>query len=154
MQVLELAGRALEDQVSEGGHAQVGAALQGAQGPTQPGCATYQGIPQTPKSWPALALTSSSQYFRITSRALSVISGASSTTLVKTLPGEEKGRGHCRRVAAELGAPCLCTPKEPWAVKTFSSPPKSPLRHQGPMQLGEVLVALHGGKEVNWRQSG
>lgn len=49
VQVLELAGRALEDQVSEGGHAQVGSALQGAQGPTSVGC-TYQSIPQTPKS--------------------------------------------------------------------------------------------------------
>lgn len=37
-------------------------------------------------------LTSSSQYLRITSRALSVISGASSTTLVKILP-ERGGQG-------------------------------------------------------------
>lgn len=36
-------------------------------------------------------LTSSSQYFRITSKALSVISGASKTTLVKTLAKKDTG---------------------------------------------------------------
>lgn len=41
-------------------------------------------------------LTSSSQYLRITSRALSVISGASSTTLVKILP-EGEGRVQLQR---------------------------------------------------------
>lgn len=35
-------------------------------------------------------LTSSSQYFRITSKALSVISGASKTTLVKILPKKDQ----------------------------------------------------------------
>lgn len=142
MQVLELAGRALEDQVSESGHAQVGATLwqegPGAQStcrvplgclpaplisgtgqkglvPHRPHChRAYAVCPQTPQGrvlTPATGcskqgshrhgdarhgtqpvLTSSSQYLRITSRALSVISGASSTTLVKILP-EREGQG-------------------------------------------------------------
>lgn len=42
--------------------------------------------PPQSSSW----LTSSSQYFRITSKALSVISGASKTTLVKILPKKDQ----------------------------------------------------------------
>lgn len=149
MQVLKLAGRALEDQVSKSGHAQVGATLQkeggtGAQatcsetlgwlpclaqiwycpsqntfhkvravhtsdpgpcplpqaaGSRAPACTTMLGTGAV-----CCPLTSSSQYFRITSRALSVISGASSTTLVKILP-EREGRDSCRGPPGLPGSP-------------------------------------------------
>lgn len=51
-------------------------------------------------------LTSSSQYFRITSKALSVISGASKTTLVKTLPKKDAGLAGevCSKAACISGA--------------------------------------------------
>lgn len=111
MQVLELAGWALEDKVSESGHAQVGATLRQEGGELElraPRCASGVSLlpsqirsltepPSPPQAAASMApptpiLTSSSQYLRITSRALSVISGASSTTLVKILP-EGEGRG-------------------------------------------------------------
>lgn len=141
MQVLELAGRAFEDQVSKSGHAQVSATLwqKGGtpelsppavcpwdislaslrSGPGQkdwvphrvPCHQVWAVCPSDPRHRPLspcrapacitvlgterdglTVLTSSSQYLRITSRALSVISGASSTTLVKILP-ETKGEG-------------------------------------------------------------
>lgn len=47
-----------------------------------------------PHIFPTLRVpTSSSQYLRMTSSALSVISGASSTTLVKILPGNRRHQG-------------------------------------------------------------
>lgn len=111
MQVLELAGWALEDEVSESGHAQVGATLRQEGGELElraPRCASGVSLlpsqirsltepPSPPQAAASMAppkpiLTSSSQYLRITSRALSVISGASSTTLVKILP-EGEGQG-------------------------------------------------------------
>lgn len=100
VQVLELARRALEDQVSQCRHAQVGATLQmRATLSLPPSCLPPSSQTKSPGPGPQAAapastpsclncnlLTSSSQYFRITSKALSVISGASKTTLVKTLP--------------------------------------------------------------------
>lgn len=85
VQVLELARRTLEDQVPEGGHAQVSAALQRER--DQESSAPGTCLRRHCTSRVLAPLTSSSQYLRITSRAFSVISGASSTTLVKILPG-------------------------------------------------------------------
>lgn len=76
-------------------------------------------------------LTSSSQYLRITSRALSVISGASSTTLVKILPerkGEEMVTGEKHpspaRARSRQGCPSHTACLTPWLqsrVQTLSA---------------------------------
>lgn len=69
--------------------------------------AAVRRAPAPPRCWgqreSAALPTSSSQYLRITSRALSVISGASSTTLVKILP-EGGTRSGCREAAWPPGS--------------------------------------------------
>lgn len=82
------------------------------------------------------SLTSSSQYLRITSRALSVISGASRTTLVKILPDRGTGNG-CR----EATSPQVCG----WPRSEAAGPSGSQLAQARLQSLvGKRIAAKRG----------
>lgn len=117
------------------------------------------------------ALTSSSQYLRITSRALSVISGASSTTLVKILPeGEGQGKaaeGHRPPGPVESQSAELAGPSRPdsarrpatrpgrsraarWGTRAQTPPLKLLLPSTGDPHLYSFNAATEG--RVGWER--
>lgn len=92
VQILELPGRPLHDELLQRGHAEIHPRLGQRVWRQQRNSKDDAGA-EASRAELAASLTSSSQYRRITSRADSVMMGASRTSLVKSLMGERQGRG-------------------------------------------------------------